>query len=254
MREAVVVLAPDVRRQQVVERRDGPAPRDLPGHLQPLRVLVEHRIDDVDEGLVAVEQPVAAGQQVALEPALARVLRQHLHHAAVAAQGDRRSAAGRRPTAGRSPRTPVTAGSTPFRPGPKIRKLSGFWRMTSRSHVPSTFVASDEEVAGLGDLDGVVAEVGQPEVAQQDAAVRMRVGAHPAVTHRRERPQIRSQPARVVEQLLGPIAAEPRRRGAPDAPGSRARRPSGPGATGSCPRPAGRRPPSGPSSPWACAG
>ena len=43
-------------------------------------MLVEHRVDDVDERLVAVEQAVAAGEQVALEPALAEVLGQHLHH------------------------------------------------------------------------------------------------------------------------------------------------------------------------------
>jgi len=33
-------------------------------------VLVEHRIDDVDEGLVAVEQSVAAGQDITFQPAL----------------------------------------------------------------------------------------------------------------------------------------------------------------------------------------
>jgi hypothetical protein len=54
--------------------------------LQPLRMLVEHRVDDVDEGLVAREEAVATGQQVALEPALAQVLAQHLHHAAVGRQ------------------------------------------------------------------------------------------------------------------------------------------------------------------------
>ena len=42
-------------------------------------MLVEHRIDDVDERLVAVEQAVPAGQQVALQPALAEVFREHLH-------------------------------------------------------------------------------------------------------------------------------------------------------------------------------
>ena len=55
-------------------------------HLQPLGVLVEHRIDDVDEGLVAVEEPVTARQQIALQPALAQVLGQDLHHATVRAQ------------------------------------------------------------------------------------------------------------------------------------------------------------------------
>jgi hypothetical protein len=81
--EAVVVLAPDVRAEQVVEGGDRPAPRDLARHLQPLRVLVEHRVDDVDERLVAVEQPVPARQQVTLEPALAEMLGQHLQHPAV---------------------------------------------------------------------------------------------------------------------------------------------------------------------------
>src|SRR5207248_1772198 len=65
------------------ERCDRSAPRYAPCHLQPLGVLVEHRVNDVDEGLVAVEQTVASGQQVALQPALAQVLAQDLHDAAV---------------------------------------------------------------------------------------------------------------------------------------------------------------------------
>ena len=52
------------------------------GDLEPFGVLVEHRVDDVDEGLVAVEQAVPAGEQVALQPSLALVLGQHLHHPA----------------------------------------------------------------------------------------------------------------------------------------------------------------------------
>ena len=55
MGEAVVILAPDVRGQQVVQRGDLAAPRQVRGDFQPLGVLVEHRIDDVDERFVAVE-------------------------------------------------------------------------------------------------------------------------------------------------------------------------------------------------------
>ena len=95
--EAVVILAPDVRGQQVVQRGDLAPPRQLRGDLQPLGVLVEHRIDDVDERLVAVEQPVPPGEQVALEPALALVLAEHLHHAPGRAREIRRSARSRRP-------------------------------------------------------------------------------------------------------------------------------------------------------------
>ena len=60
-------------------RRQGMCARDL----QPLGVLVEHRVDDVDEGLVAGEEAVPAGEQVAFEPALAQVLAEDLHHPAV---------------------------------------------------------------------------------------------------------------------------------------------------------------------------
>jgi hypothetical protein len=38
-----VVLPPDVRAEQVVERRDRPPPGNVIAHLEPLGVLVEHR-------------------------------------------------------------------------------------------------------------------------------------------------------------------------------------------------------------------
>ncbi len=116
VREAVVVLAPYVRRQQVVQRRDRAAPRQRARDLQPFRVLVEHRVDDVRERLVAREQTVPAGEEVALEPAFARRLREDLHHAAVGSEvlvdRERRSPA----TPSRSPRRPRRAGSTRSRP------------------------------------------------------------------------------------------------------------------------------------------
>ena len=129
MREPVVVLAPDGRRQQDVLRRDRRAPRHVVlGDVQPLRVLVEHRIDDVGERLVGVEEPVPAGEQIALQPAEQRVLRQHLHHAAVRARARRR----RRPPAAcrpsRSscwPRRRPAAGSTRSRPGRRPGSWSG---------------------------------------------------------------------------------------------------------------------------------
>src|SRR3954464_12844032 len=49
-------------------------------------MLVEHRVDDVDESLVAVEEAVPARQEVALEPALAEMLRQDFHHASVGSE------------------------------------------------------------------------------------------------------------------------------------------------------------------------
>ena len=86
--EAVMVLPPDVRGQEIVERGDRAAPGQAARNLQPFGVLVEHRIDDVDEGLVAGEQAVPPGEQISFEPALAEMLAQHLHHAAILGQVD----------------------------------------------------------------------------------------------------------------------------------------------------------------------
>src|SRR5215510_11672151 len=86
MAEAVVVLSPDVARQQVVQRANGAAPGNVIAYLQPLGVLIEHGIDDVDECLVAGEEAVAAGEEVAFQPTLALMLTEHLHYAPVRRQ------------------------------------------------------------------------------------------------------------------------------------------------------------------------
>ena len=50
--EAVVILPPDSRGNQQVEGSDIRAPGQLTRFFQPFGVLVEHRIDDMDEGFV----------------------------------------------------------------------------------------------------------------------------------------------------------------------------------------------------------
>src|SRR5204862_3385575 len=74
---------PDMAGEQVIERRDWAPPRQRARDLQPLRVLVEHRIDNVGECLVGVEETVTAGEQIAFEPALTLVLAEHLEHSSV---------------------------------------------------------------------------------------------------------------------------------------------------------------------------
>src|ERR1700730_10810190 len=81
--ETVMVLPPNVRRQQVVERRDTLPPGDIPRYLKPFRVLIEHGIDDVNESFVAGEKTMASGQQVTLEPPLAQMFTQHFHHPSI---------------------------------------------------------------------------------------------------------------------------------------------------------------------------
>ena len=61
-----------------------------------------------------------------------------------------------------------------------------------------------------GHLDRVVAEVGEPEVAQQHAAVGVRVRAHAALAGGRRGEVLVARPALLVEQLLGAVGAHPR--------------------------------------------
>ena len=152
VREAVVILAPDMRGQQVVKRGDLPPPRQVRRDLQPLGVLVEHRIDDVDERLVAVEEPMPPGEQVALEPALALVLAEHFHHASGWAREIRRSARSRHPIGGWSLQRAASRPLESVSSGPKTRKFrcSSFSFATSRRKRPSTCVSPMPGTPGAG--------------------------------------------------------------------------------------------------------
>src|ERR1700730_13434159 len=81
--ESVMVLPPDMRGEQVVQRRDGPAPGNASSDLQPLGVLIEHGIHDVDKGFIAVEQTMAPSEQVTFQPSLAEMFTEDFHYAPV---------------------------------------------------------------------------------------------------------------------------------------------------------------------------
>jgi hypothetical protein len=70
MRKPVVILSPNSRSEEDVEGGNLLSPLYFQALLNPLAVLVDHGIDDVDEGLVAVEETVSARQDVAFEPTL----------------------------------------------------------------------------------------------------------------------------------------------------------------------------------------
>ena len=86
MREAVVVLTPDMGGKQIVERRDGGAPGNVARDFQPFGVLVEHGIDNVDESFIAGEKAVAAGEEITFEPTLAHVFAEDFQDAAFGAE------------------------------------------------------------------------------------------------------------------------------------------------------------------------
>ncbi len=207
----------------------------------------------MDERLVAVEQAVPAGQQVALQPALAEVLGEDLHHPAVGREVHRRRAGSRPPRRGRSPRTRRQAGSTRSRRGRRCGTSGGSGRSTSRRNVaedprrlarararaPRRRRRSRGSRAGPGPCSS------SPPLACGLALIRR--------SPRRELGQVRDQGAVVVEQLLGPVAAHPRLEGGP-VRGVRAD--LGERHLVRAQRAldwAARRPPSGRSSPSACA-
>jgi hypothetical protein len=195
--EAVVVLPPDVRGEQVVQRGDRRRHGYLAGHLQPLGVLVEHRIDDVDERLVAREEPVAPGQQVAFEPALALVLAEHFHHPAVR----REMVVAGHDLRGRTAVGHLEHGVPAVRVGlvgAEHAEVVGVALHHVADELPCTRVASASPRPARH-RDGIVAEVRHPQVAQQQAAVGVRVGAHAALAFGRQLGQFRLR--------AGPVAS-----------------------------------------------
>ena len=123
-----------------------------------------------------------AGQQIAFEPALTLVLAQHLHHPAVGSKviviglglGD--------PSAVRHLEHVLPAvGIVLIRA--KQAKVAEF---EIELHHIAQILAHDTRRfrgrgAGRGNLDCIVAEIRQPEVAQEGAAVGVRIGAHPSI-------------------------------------------------------------------------
>jgi hypothetical protein len=66
MSESIVILAPDGRSEQDVERSNLLSPFDFEALLDPLAVLVDHGVDDVNKGLITVEQTVTSREDVTL--------------------------------------------------------------------------------------------------------------------------------------------------------------------------------------------
>ena len=253
--EAVVVLPPHVRGEQVVQGGDGPAPGNVARDLEPLGVLVEHRVHDVDEGFVAGEEAVPAREQIAFQPALAQVLAQHLHHPAVG----REVLVGLQDFAGED----AVGRPRSRRPGGWIRFRRGRTRGScALSAVELHDVAQEGahdarglagDGAGAGHGDGVVPEIGHLEIAQEYAAVGVRVGAHAPLALGGEFGQLGDELAGLVEEFLGLVALHPLLQQLEVLAASRPTPRAAPGASATSLRWACHRLLWGRSSLWACA-
>ena len=120
-----------------------------------------------------------AGEQIALEPALAEMLAQHLHHAAVLGEMN-------------------VIGLDAFHPDALghlehgIEPVRGGLVRSHDAEIPRLRVELDDvaqefselargladRAAGAGHVDGILAEIRQLQLALQQAAIGVRIGAH----------------------------------------------------------------------------
>ena len=152
-----------------------------------------------------------AGQQIAFEPALARVLAEHLHHAAVGREMVVVRARSRRPRRGSSPRTRPASGWSRSRPGRTGGScaLSRFSFITSRRNSPSTRVASASPRRATRPRPRSRGSRACPDRAAASRHWRAdwrSCGASPVGA---SAASSGLQRAVVVEQLLGPVAPHP---------------------------------------------
>ena len=192
---------------EAIFRRHGRVRRDL----QPLGVLVEHRIDDVDERLVAVEESVPPGEQVALEPALALVLAEH--------QSITRPAGARNSSFACGRGVPLAVGRFKERfqaVGERLVRAEDAevpLRIVQLRHIaqetPEHMRVADAGRSRRRHIDRVGAKVRHPQIAQQHAAVGVGIRAHASFALGRQFGQFRFQPALLIEELLRPVAPQP---------------------------------------------
>ncbi len=141
----------------------------------------------MDEGFVAREEAMPAGEQVAFEPSLAHMLAEHFHDAAIRTEVI---------IAREDPGHPGAIGylkerSEPVRGGfvrPDDAKVA---RLGVEFHYVAQHVTHDagclrHRVAGFGHIHGVGPEVRHDKVLQKLSTIRMWIGAHAAVTLRRQ--------------------------------------------------------------------
>ncbi len=151
-----------------------------------------------------------AGQQVAFEPALALVFAEHLQDAAVGRDVfvAGQDLGGRTAVGGLEDGAPAVRQELVGADDAEVARLG-----VEPEHVADQLAlhARGLGVAGARQrhVDRIVAEVGQHEVAQQQAAVGVRVGAHAARALGRERSDLGCKVAVLVEQLFRAVAAHP---------------------------------------------
>ena len=211
VRKAVVVLLPYVGGEDEVQGSDVLSPRQLIANFQPLCVLRGHRVDHADKRLVRSKESVPPGEDIAFQPALAHMLGEvGVHDAAVF---------GEFVVVGIDLRVKIALGCLE-----RAVKAVRHALVRPENAEVFAFLVEFEYIAyisaefqhilrayrtGRGNVDRIFFEVGQAQIAQQLAAVGVRVGTDTAVSLRRERAQFGDQAIIFVKQFFGLIAQKP---------------------------------------------
>ena len=184
MGKSVVILLPDIGGQNKVQRGDILPPGKLIADFQPFGMLCGHRIDDADKRLIRSEETVAPGEDVTFQPAFAHVFGKiRVHNAAVFGElivvgidfcvkvAVRRFKSAVKPIRHAFVRAERAEIFAVFVETEDVADVTAQFKHILRAHG-----------AGGGHVDSIFFEIGQAQVAQKFAAVRMRIGADPAVS------------------------------------------------------------------------
>jgi hypothetical protein len=226
--ETIVVLTPDNGSQENVEGSNLGTPLNLETLLNPFAVLetqsvrvtshdeyitylVDHRVNNMDERLVAVEQTVSATQEVTLKPTLAVVLRKHLDNTAslgkVSAVGILLEVLAHPDLLASSVNTTELVRLSLIRTEEtEVVLVPSYDILEEDGHVGH---ASAHDVSGTVDLDRVVSEVGHSQGLPELTTVGNRVGTHSSVALRNDRAEGLNGCARLIEETLRLIASHP---------------------------------------------
>ena len=164
----------------------------------------------MDERLIARKEAVPSGQEIALQPALALVLAEHLHNPAVRRQMI-------------IPRLGLGDPGTicdleHILPAVRVVLVGTEQPEISALHVQLHHVAQEPahhacrfggDGARCGQLHSVVTKIRKLQLPKQQATVRVRIGAHAAVAPGSKVGQVGPETTALVEEVLGLIALHP---------------------------------------------
>ena len=173
-------------------------------------MLVEHRVDDVDERFVAVEQTVPPSEQVPLQPSLALVLAEHFHYAATRREKlIVRRCRGVPLPVGHFKKRFQTIGECFVRTkNTEIPPL-----VVQRSHIaqetPEHMRVADTAHSRRWHVNRIVTIVGHVQVAEKQAAIGVWIRAHASFTLRCKVGQFRFQAALRREKFFWLVAPQP---------------------------------------------